>query len=110
MDFNIVFRKETPTLKAARVKKFVLTFKSFEDLVRCALYLKALNFSRLYRWEKGYRLIISCKETPPFLIIKEFCATIKTGSTELSLTEEYGKFIYGNDAVERINKAFNKLK
>lgn len=109
MDYGIIHKTNAFKLKVVAIKKFVLTFKTFDDLISCSIYLQNLSSSTLYKWGKGYRLIISLKAPINFLIIKEFCTAVKSGDTEFSLTEEYGKYIYGCDAVEKINKAFNKL-
>ncbi|MBQ8203762.1 MAG: adaptor protein MecA [Clostridia bacterium] len=106
----LIYKKITPNIKVVPAKKYVLTFNCFEDLACCCAYLSSSQKSILYRWEDGYRLLLCCRTPPKIIIIKEFCTAVKSGSTEFSLTEEYGKYIYGSDAVERINKAFNKLK
>lgn len=97
------------TSKKVNIKRYLLTFNSFEDVIGCVKFLKGLKSSILYRLGKEYRLIVYTKQPINFFIIKEFCTAIIKDSTEFSQTEEYGKYIYGRDAVEKINKAFNKL-
>lgn len=95
--------------KKVNIKKYLLTFNSFEDVIGCVEFLEGLKSSFLYRFDKEYRLIVYTKQPLNLFIIKEFCTAIIKDSTEFSQTEEYGKYIYGRDAVERINIAFKKL-
>ena len=103
-------KKISPKVKLIKTNNFVLTFKNFDDLTDCCVYLKRTSKSLLYRWKNGYRLLISFKKIPPLYIIKEFCTVAKIDSTEFSLTEEYGEFICGNDVIKNINAAFNKIQ
>ncbi len=106
-----MFSKDiSPKVKLIKANNFVLTFKNFDDLSDCCNYLKIISKSSLYKWKDGYRLLISSKKRPSIYIIKEFCTVAKCGSTEFSLTEEYGELICSDDVIKKINNAFNTIK
>ena len=103
-------KKPALQIKLIKTDNFVLTFQNFDDLCKCSAFLKETYESSLYKWKDGYRMLVYFKKSPKLHIIKEFCTAVKTGSTEFSITEEYGEFICGGNAIEKINTAFNKTK
>lgn len=91
---------------------YVFGFKDSENLIGAVipLYLRNKNIkSHLYKFRADYRLILeNIKNKNNLLFISEFCDFRSTNNIDLAKTEEYGKLIVKNSAVNKLGSAFLK--
>ncbi len=73
------------------------------------LYLRRLprGKSSLYRLKSSYRLVIP-GYIRDFYFMSEFCTVKNAAEPEIAYTEEYGKLLCKDTAVETVGKAFSK--
>lgn len=86
---------------------FVFEFLNCENAVRAARVLSAVAGrsakSRFFRLEDRYRLTVSAKK-PLLLRMTEFADAVYTSPVQLAFTEEYGKELIDENAVEILSK------
>ena len=73
------------------------------------LYLRRLarGKSSLYLLKSSYRLVIT-GHSRDFYFMSEFCTVKNASETEIAYTEEYGRLLCRDTAVETVGKAFSK--
>ncbi len=65
--------------------------------------------SQLYETDKGYCLIVRCKNpTEKLFLLHEFCPKISEDARDIEYVREYGKPLILNSAIKRYGKAFLK--
>ena len=93
-------------------KKYLFGFSDSENLIGAVipLYLSDKNLkSHLYSFKSDYRLVLeNIKVNNNLLFITEFCNFKSTNTVDLAITEEYGKLIVKNSAVNKLGSAFLK--
>ena len=101
---------------AERLLPFTECIFEFSDSESLTLGIKTLyknnrtfNMqSHLYETEKGYGLIINCKNPKERLfLLNEFCTKTSDKTEEIEYTKEYGKPLILNCAIEKYGKAFS---
>ena len=64
--------------------------------------------SSLYKMAKSYRLIINASSGCDFLFMNEFCIRQSDSDGDAAYTEEHGRLLVGDNAVERLGCIFSK--
>lgn len=95
-------------------KSYIFEFADSESLTRAVVILykdrrtRRLE-SRLYKMPQGFRLIIFSREYKPvFFLLNEFCRRQNSCPIELAYTEEYGKPLISENAIEIYGSAFTQ--
>lgn len=99
-----------------RIKKeaYMLEFPDSESLAGGILFLFRKSRyrrmeSRLYKMPRSFRLIVKtadCRRL--YLPMNEFCTRQSSSGCETAYTEEYGRLLTGEHAIETIGRAFSK--
>ncbi len=64
--------------------------------------------SSLYKMAKSYRLIINVNSDCDFFFMNEFCIRQSDSAGDAAYTEEHGRLLVRNSAVERLGSVFSK--
>ena len=100
--FDVYFRKGAPLNTPLKSQNWILEFRSLENAIKASRQLieHKVGLSNLYRINGCYRITVtSCRDT---VKVMDFADKVLTGTFYAAATEEHGKKLISDNAVETL--------